>query len=396
MQKINKLYYKFILCSFVIFLTFNIFIIQNVFSSPEKIMEIVLEEEIYEEKNFSVSVLDPELIDVEEIDSPYLSDVQIEFNEKNYYIDENLEVTIKAPEVTQNQIFTIKAVKEGYTTAYKNITIHNVQNNKLEIIHDDYIVDAGKKFSVQILDEDGYLVSGAEVYIQNSVEPSSISNDKGIATLTAPDDKEYLTIIANKQGYDYASQNFYVNIQPPWWESTIKNQYFPIFIGVILLISAIIFVNFRQKRSIYSRSKEISDQNTLKKYDLNAEVKITTNKNIEPQETQYYSRDIVRSQKGEDSKIEEIRITRPCKEKEIIPVENVEDATYKIINRKKSKKDENEWFKGTDDIRYEIDKLTGQIDEKTVDKWFEGYDDIKDKIDNRIKKKDKSKSIDKN
>jgi len=396
MQKINKLYNKFILCSFVIFLTFNIFIIQNVFSSPEKIMEIVLEEEIYEEKNFSVSVLDPELIDIEEIDSPYLSDVQIEFNEKNYYIDENLEVTIKAPEVTQNQIFTIKAVKDEYTTAYKNITILNVQNNKLEITHDDYIVDAGKKFSVQILDKDGFLVSGVEVYIQNSVEPSSISNEKGIATLTAPDDKEYFTIIANKQGYDYASQNFYVNIQPPWWESTIKNQYFPIFIGAILLISAIIFVNFRQKRSIYSRSKEISDQNTLKKYNLNAEVKITTNKNIEPQETQYYSRDIVRSQKGEDSKIEEIRITRSYKEKEIIPVENVEDATDKLINRKKYKKDENDWFKGTDDIRYEIDKLTGQIDEKTVDKWFEGYDDIKDKINDKIKKKDKSKSKDKN
>ncbi len=396
MQKINKLYYKFILCSFVIFLTFNTLIIKTVFSSPEKIMEIVLEEEIYEEKNFSVSVLDPELIDIVEIETPYLSDVQIEFNQKNYYIDENLEVTIKAPEVTQNEIFTIKAVKEGYATAYRNITILNIQNNKLEIIHNDYIVDAGKKFSVQISDKDGYLISGAEVYIQNSDETSSITNEKGFATLKAPDNKEYFIIIANKQGYDYASQNFYVNIQPPWWESIVKNQYFPIFIGVILLISAIIFVNLRQKRSIYSRSKEISDQKTLKKYDLNAEVKITTNKNLETQGNQYYSRDIVRSQKSEDAKIEEIRITRPGKEKEIIPVENIEDATDKIIKRKKYKKDENDWFKGTDDIRYEIDKLTGQIDEKTIDKWFEGYDDIKDKINDRIKKKDKNKSTDKN
>ncbi len=53
-------------------------------------------------------------------------------------------------------------------------------------------------------------------------------------------------------------------------------------------------------------------------------------------------------------------------------------------------KDENDWFKGTDDIRYEIDKLTGKIDENSIDKWFEGYDDIKDKINERIKKKDKS------
>jgi len=359
-------------------------------------MEIVIDEEIYEEKNFSVSVLDPELIEIEDIETPYLSDVQIEFNEKNYYIDENLEVTIKAPEVTQNEIFTIKASKEGYITTFKNITILDIQNNKLEIIHDDYIVDAGKKFSVQIIDKDGYLISGVEVFIQNSDETSSLTNEKGYATLKAPDNKENFIIIATKDGYDYATQNFSVNIQPSWWDSIIKNQYFPIFIGAILLISAIIFVNFRQKKSIYSRSKEISDQKTLKKYDLNAEVKIITNKNEETQENQYYSRNIVRSQQGQDVKVEEIRITRPSKEKEIVPIENIEDETDKIINRKKFQKDENKWFEGTDDIRYEIDKLTGEIDENTVDKWFEGFDDIKDKINERVKKKDKSKSNDKN
>jgi len=391
MQKLNKLYYKFILFSFLIFLIFNCLFIKNVFASPEKTMEIIIEEDIYEEKNFSVSVLDPELINNEDIETPYLSDVQIEFNGNNYYIDENLEVTIKAPTLTQNQIFTIKASKEGYNTTYKNITIFDVQNNKLEIIHDSYIVDAGKKFSVQIIDKDGYLVNGVEVYIQNSDETSSITNEKGYATLKAPDNEENFIVIAKKDGYDYATQNFSVNIQPSLWDSIIKNQYFPIFIGGILLISAIIFVNFRQKRSIYSRSKEISDENTLKKYNLNAEVKISTNKDKETQENLYYSRNIVRSQQGQDTKIEEIRINRPCKEKEIIPVESIEDETDKIINRKKFQKDENHWFEGTDDIRYEIDKLTGQIDENTVDKWFEGYDDIKDKINNKIKKKDKSK-----
>ncbi|OGS39920.1 MAG: hypothetical protein A3K77_03660 [Euryarchaeota archaeon RBG_13_31_8] len=93
--------------------------------------------------------------------------------------------------------------------------------------------------------------------------------------------------------------------------------------------------------------------------------------------------------------MEEIRIARSGKEKEIIPVESNERDTEKIINRRISLKDENEWFKGTKDIRYEIDKLTGEVDEKTIDKWFEGFDDIKDKIDERIKKKDKSKSNDK-
>ena len=395
MQKLTRLYIKFILFSLVVFLTFCTLIFTTLIASPEKIMEIMTEEEIYEEKNFSVSVLDPELFDMEAIETPYLSEVQIEFDGKNYYIDENLETTICAPKVTQNEIFTIKASKEGYITTYKNITILDSNYNKLEIIHNDYIVDAGKKFSVQIIDEDGQSVEGVEVYIQNSEETSSITNEKGYATLNAPDNEESFVIIAKKDGYDYVTQAFSVNIQPSWWVSIINNQLFPIFIGGILLIFAIIFVSFKQKASIYNRSKEISDQQTLKKYDLNPEVRITPNNDIETQEKQYYSRDIIRSQPGREAKVEEIRIARSAKEKEIIPVESKEIDTEKIINRRISLKDENEWFKGTKDIRYEIDKLTGEVDEKTIDKWFEGFDDIKDKIDERIKKKDKSKSNDK-
>ena len=52
---------------------------------------------------------------------------------------------------------------------------------------------------------------------------------------------------------------------------------------------------------------------------------------------------------------------------------------------------EYDWFEGTDDIRYEIDKLTGKIDEKHMDKWFEGVDDLKKKIDEKVKKRDKNK-----
>jgi len=391
MQKLTRTYYKFILFLFIIFFTISCLTIKNVSGAPKKIMEIITEEEIYEEKNFSISVLDPDLINIQEIETPYLSDVQIEFNEMIYFIDEDLEVTIKAPEVTQNEIFTIKASKDGYTTAYKNVTIVDIYNNKLEIIHDDYVVDAGKKFSVQIIDGDENLVSGVEVYIQNSEEPSSITNERGFATLKAPDDKENFIIVAKKNGYDYVTQIFSVNIPPSLWDSLIKNQYIPILIGVILLISTIIFVNFRQRLSIYNKSKEISDEKNLKKYNLNAEVKISTNIDKNINDNKYYSRDIVRSQQAKDVKVEEIRITRPNKEKEIIPIKTIEDETDKIINRRKLQKDENDWFKGNDDIRYEIDKLTGEVDENTVDKWFEGFDDIKDKVNERIKKKDKNK-----
>ena len=390
MQRYNKFCYKFIQLSLIIFLTFVYLTIETKSDFSEKIMEIVSEDEIYEGRNFSVSVFDPEFVNLSDIETPYLSDVEIEFNEMKYYINEDLEVTIKAPNVTENKIFNIKATKEGYVTAYKNISILNINNYKLEIIHNSYIVDADKKFSVQIIDEGGYVVSDVEVYIQNSEEPSSITNEKGYATLKAPNNKENFIIIAQKEGYDYATQIFSVNIQPSIWDFIIKNQYFPIFIGAILLISAIIFVNFRQKISVYSRSTKISDKKTLKKHNLKPFVKIISNENDEIPEKQYYSRNIIRPQQNQDTKIEEIRISRPCKEKKIISIKDVEEETDKIINRRKFKKDVNEWFKGTDDIRYEIDKITGVIDENTVDKWFEGYDDIKDKINERIKKKDKS------
>ena len=76
MQKLTRTYYKFILFLFIIFFTISCVTIKNVSGATEKIMEIITEEEIYEEKNFSISVLDPDLINIEEIETPYLSDVQ--------------------------------------------------------------------------------------------------------------------------------------------------------------------------------------------------------------------------------------------------------------------------------------------------------------------------------
>ncbi|MDH7506564.1 MAG: hypothetical protein QHH15_02090 [Candidatus Thermoplasmatota archaeon] len=391
MNKYNKLIHNIILISFLSIFIINIFNIATVIGSPEKTMIIVTEEEIYEEKNFSVSVLDPDLLNNSDIQTPYLSDVQIEFNNIIYYIDEDLEVTIKAPSVTEDKIFTIKASKQGYVTAYKNITVINYYSYKLEIIHNNYVVDGGKKFSVQVVDENGYIVPGAEVYIQNYDEPSSITNEKGFATLKAPEKKENFILIAKKEGYDYAKQIFYVNIQPSLWEILIKNSFFPIFMGAILLISAIIFVNLRQKKSINAKSKEISAQKTNKKYDLNPEVKIISNENEQPIENQYYSKDVVRAKQTQDAKVEEIRISKSSKEKRIIPIKEIEEETDKIISRRKLQKYEDKWFEGIDEFRYEIEKITGEIDENTVDKWFEGYDDIKNKINEKIKKKDKSK-----
>ncbi|MEA2055573.1 MAG: hypothetical protein U9O49_01920, partial [Candidatus Thermoplasmatota archaeon] len=94
-----------------------------------------------------------------------------------------------------------------------------------------------------------------------------------------------------------------------------------------------------------------------------------------------------------DSKVEEIRISRPRKEKEIVSVtgDKIKEGK-KVMPVQSHKSDDGDWFQGTDAIRYEIDKLTGEIDEENLDKWFEGIDDIRVKIDEKIKKKDKKKN----
>ena len=97
----------------------------------------------------------------------------------------------------------------------------------------------------------------------------------------------------------------------------------------------------------------------------------------------------------EDPKVEEIRISRPRKEKEVVDVETEDDETEKVINKKKLQQRDYDWFEGSDDVQYEIDKLTGEVDEEGLDKWYEGVDGLKEKIDEKVKKKDKKKNEEK-
>jgi hypothetical protein len=108
---------------------------------------------------------------------------------------------------------------------------------------------------------------------------------------------------------------------------------------------------------------------------------------------QHYSNNAVRTQQIKDTKVEEIRITRPSKDKEIVPIKSYEDETEKVINSKKNKYLDTDWFKGTQDIRYEIDKITGKVDEEGIDQWYEGIDNLREKIDERLKNREKKKKL---
>lgn len=348
-------------------------------------------DEIYEEEYFIISVYAFNESDIPE----WKIDVDIEFNDIHYTIEETGEITIKAPKIDQDTSFVILASKEGYNSTNGTITILNNESKdellKLIIEPEQYTVDAGNQFSVLVKDEDGNTMPGAEVAIQ-SFGDIRITDDDGRAWLTAPEDEDSIKIIAQKDGYVQGDINIMVNILSPWWITLINSPYFPIIIAVIFLLFAIVFVSYRQKKSVYDRASKISQEKILAKYD--SDVKTTSSPPSESKEKlddQSSLKDAVRTQPQQDAKVEEIRISRPRKDKEVVPVESEEDETEKVINRKKIQKRDYDWFEGTDDIRYEIDKLTGEIDEEGVDKWYEGADTLKEKIDEKMKKKDKKK-----
>ena len=284
-----------------------------------------------------------------------------------------------------------------FTILLSNIHICNTvlaQDEKNLVIEplDDYTVDAGQSFYVKVTDgegEDANPVSGAVVAVQHYGD-TKVTDDDGRAQLIAPPndwDGDEFTIKASKSGYLDDMEKMLLK-KTKFWESIIQSPYFPIVIASICLIGAILYVSFRQKRSIYSRAKEISDNKVLEKYDANVKI-VSPKTGNETQKPEYYSKEVIRTKPEQDPKVEEIRISRPYKEKEIVAVKTEEDKTEKIIDRRLSQINDQDWFEGTDEMRYEIQKLTGDVDEDGIDKWFEGVGELKEKINKKMKKKTK-------
>ena len=344
--------------------------------------------EINENEYFKISVLD-----FEQVGSPYLIDVNIEFNGILFSIGESAELILQAPEVNSDISFIISAFKEGYNSTDKTIKILNNESDDeplgLLVIPDDFTIDAGERFSVKVIDENGKIVSGVEVAIQ-SFGDKETTNSNGRVWLIAPEDKEIVTIIAQKEGYNKGNAKIGVNLKHPWWQDFFGNPYFPLFVGAIILIFAIIFVNIKQRKSIFDRAGEISKEKKME--EDGRELK----KDISGSSRLFDKKEEIRIKSNHEAKVEEIRITRPRKEREVVPVSSEENETERLINKKKMQKNDYDWFKGTDDIRYEIDKITGEIDEDGIDKWYEGVDDIREKIDEKMKKRKEKNREDNN
>ena len=342
--------------------------------------------EIYEGKEFKITVIDPN----NDYNS-YVTNVTIEFNNKVYYItkESNRELTIQAPSVEYDKDFTINAEKENLSIETK-ITVNDLN---LQIEPKNHVVEANKKFSITVTDGE-QPVEGAIVYIQSFLGSDEVkTNENGVAILEAPNDRNEIIIIASYGEYERQEITLAVNIEPGFFEK--YGEYLPIGFAAIILIAVVIFVNFRQKKAVFARAQEITHQKKIERYGLKDKYESKNEDNKKDVFKESSLNDQFRVSSKPDSKVEEIRISRNKKEKEIVPIKTNEDKTKEILNKKKNQinKNNQDWFQGTDDVRYEIDKLTGKVDEEGLDKWFEGVDNLKEKIDKKVKK-DKKKRED--
>jgi hypothetical protein len=388
----------------VILFTLLILLFSNIFSSDlvtaqeEGLILSVINEsyeqigEIEEGEYFLVSAY---ILD-EDNQPIYQIGVEIEFNGKIYQItieDENFEITIETPQVSEDTMFTVKASKTGFMSDNATITVLN--KPQLIITPDTYTVEANKQFSVVVTDENGKSVTGATVGIQSCTGEDYVdtTNNNGRVWLIAPEGHNEIILIAQKEGYiDGKPILLGVNTNPGFIELIVENPYAPILIAVALLILAILFVNFRQKKSIEKIQEGFFKEQISKKYTTNRKNGLMPpHKIIRKPVNHHKSKEDVRIEPKRGPKIEEIRINRSSKDKKIVSISRESEEKRKTRPRKTTRKHEYDWFEGTHNIRYEIDKITGKIDEEGVDKWFEGIDDIRAKIDEKVKKRNKEK-----
>jgi len=386
-----------IISNATLFLILFLFIFSNIFfsinckSQGEQILIYITDvdddpiSQITEESYFKISVYDPDL----DIDM-FLVDVSIEFNDDIYQITEeapNKEITLSAPEIKHDTDFTIRAFKDELV-AETEITVLNKE--QLIVTPQELIIDSDTDFYVIVTDgtSENNPVFDAAVYISNIHDQQDTTNENGIVYLHSPEDRDQIRVYAEKDGYEKGYADIKINIPTPFLEEILKNQYFLFFLAFFVLIFVVIFVHFRQKKSIYERTKEITEEKQMGKNELKHNSDAFPNKS-DPFSNQSSYLDNIRIKSDSDSKVEEIRISRERKEKEVVPLETREEKIERSLSKRNIKHTE-DWFKGKDDIRYEIDKITGEIDEKGKDKWFEGIDSIREKIDEKVKK-DKKK-----
>ncbi|VVB60257.1 Uncharacterised protein [uncultured archaeon] len=344
----------------------------------------IIENTIFEEKSYDVIVNAYNetgfIFDVLDVNVSFLG---------SFYNTSTGFITLQAPLFEKFKSFNITATKDGYLKAELEIT---VMKGKLSIVADRGTIEEKKEFQVTVKDQDNKPVADAFVYVTPETNPV-VTDLQGVAYVLAPDVEMITTatIQVNKSGYFPGSTNIRIENAEGFAFDLTESQFLqilPILIAVLVVIFAIVYVLWRQKRTpmIPHQTIQIESDEILHTFQQEKQGQRFKNK-----PTIFFEKEKRNiSVSPPQPRVEEIRIPVQGKKKETTVLSDETEVEPVSENQKK---EQNEWFKGQDYMRYKIDELTGKIDQQTDGKWFEGEHDIEYKVDKTLKKSFKKKKI---
>ncbi|HVQ01275.1 MAG TPA: hypothetical protein VMT57_07155 [Candidatus Thermoplasmatota archaeon] len=298
-------------------------------------------------------------------------------------------ITIEAPFWNDFRTFVINATKPGYQSAELRL---NVIKGALSI-HTESSVKENQEFQVIVQDQDSQPVEGALVFFNpDGSTVSTVSTDtQGIAYLTAPTvaDNKNLVLKTIKEGYTNSSASILVEnvADVPVLGDVPFIQVIPILFAAVAVIFAIVYVRWR-KRKQRDLPLPSGDQHAVIHEESGKNKSLSLAKGWDTTASSRRGEQGAMIFSSSDSKVEEIRLPLQEKKKEttVISADPPSDVPHS-----RSNKEEDEWFKGEEYMRYKLDEMTGTIDRKHEGKWFEGERNIESKVDEALKKQSKKK-----
>jgi hypothetical protein len=303
---------------------------------------------------------------------------------------DSLFVPFTAPRFDEHESFVITATKEGYLGAELEVT---VIKGELSISADRGIVEEKKEFIVTVKDHNNNPIEGALVSVSPIASPV-ITDEHGVGYVDAPEVEQSTNLIiqVTKKGYVSGSmtirvenaEGFGLDLSGPKFL-----QILPILIAVLVVIFAMVYVLWRQRRAPLAPQTEHRGKQTS-----------GSQENLDEKQRQHFGKEQTlysvkekkdRSISNPQSRVEEIRIPVQEKKKETTILSNEKEIERTSVNKKN---EPDEYFKGHDYMRYKIDEMTGKIDQNTDGKWFEGQRDSKYKVNETLKKSFKKKKDD--
>jgi hypothetical protein len=258
-------------------------------------------------------------------------------------------------------------------------------------------VQEKEEFQVTIRDQDNLPVEDALVFIDP--DGTAITTDaQGIAYLDAPGvaHNRNITIKTTKDGYINSSAVILVESAGtalPVLENGMLMQLAPILFAAVAVIFAIFYVRWRkrtQKDLPSQRTRPGTPPTEASEEPAGARGRPLTNDQASNRVSERGPERGPTTFSSSTSKVEEIRIPLQEKRKETTVLST--DAPSET-SAPHQNKDEKEWFKGQEYMRYKLDEMTGSVDRKNEGKWFEGERDIQSKVDEALKKQSKRKKV---